>query len=369
MEPVPWKGSIFTAIIAQNRPLNSKQMATDHTRNKMSVTIRDVAKKANVGVGTVSRVLNNSPAVRDETRRRVIAAIKELNYTPNPIARRLSTGETLTVGVVLPYLTMPSYIARLRGIQIILADTKYDLILFDIENPKQRDSFFKNLSLKSKVDGVLLISLPPDDEQAEVLSHSDVPVVLVDGYHPSICCVYPDDQKGGNIATKHLIDLGHKKIAFLSDYLSTPFHPSMSLRYQGYRETLEEEQIPFVPSYQIEGEFGRINAKSMAKKLLLQEDPPTAIVAASDTHAIGVIDAASELGIKVPEELSVIGYDNIRDAEYVNLTTIDQHLVESGMLGANMLLDLLSNHKSTTIRQEKLEVDLVIRSTTTYPPT
>ena len=184
---------------------------TDHTGSNMPVTIRDVAKKAQVGIGTVSRVLNNSPAVRDETRLRVISAIEELEYTPNPIARKLSTGQTLTIGVVLPYLTMPSFIARLRGVQSALAASKYDLILFDIENPSQRDNFFQNLSLKSKVDGVILISLPPSDEQAEALTQSHIPVVLIDGYHPNMSCVYPDDQRGGRIATRHMIELGHKE--------------------------------------------------------------------------------------------------------------------------------------------------------------
>ncbi|MCJ7700573.1 MAG: LacI family transcriptional regulator, partial [Anaerolineales bacterium] len=146
----------------------------------MPATIRDVARKANVGIGTVSRVLNDSPAVRDKTRQKVLTAIEALDYTPNPIARRLSTGQTLTIGVILPYLTLPSYIERLRGVQSTLADSKYDLVLFAIENPHQRDAYFQNLSLKSKVDGVLLISLPPDDEQARRFAQSRLPTVLID---------------------------------------------------------------------------------------------------------------------------------------------------------------------------------------------
>jgi DNA-binding LacI/PurR family transcriptional regulator len=334
----------------------------------MPATIRDVAKKAQVGIGTVSRVLNNSPSVRDETRLRVISAIEELDYTPNPIARRLSTGQSLTIGVGLPYLTMPSFIARLRGVQSVLADSMYDLVLFDIENPKQRDSFFHNLSLRSRVDGVLLISLPPDDDQADALSHLYIPVVLIDGYHPDLNCVYPDDKKGGRIATRHLIELGHRKIAFMSDFLTTPFHPSMYLRYQGYREVLQEENIPYLPKYQLEGERGRINARAMARNLLSQDDPPTAVVAASDTHAIGVMDAAQELGVRVPEELSVIGYDNIRDAEYMNLTTIDQHLEQSGIYGAQLLLELLDNHSRESCCKKILDVELVVRGTTHHPP-
>ena len=333
----------------------------------MPATIRDVAKKANVGVGTVSRVINDSPAVREETRLKVQAAIDELDYIPNPIARRLSTGQTLTIGVILPYLTMPSYIERLRGVQNTLADSEYDLVLFAIENPTQRDAYFQNLSLKSKVDGVLLISLPPNDEQAHHLASSNIPTVLVDAFHPELCCIYPDDIQGGRIATQHLIDLGHHRIAYLSDYLRTPFHPSMRLRYQGYRETLDEAGIAYNPDYQIEGERGRINARVMARKLLSLDTPPTAVFAASDSHAIGTMEAAAEMGCRVPEDLSVIGYDDIRDAEYVNLTTIDQHLEQSGGEGAKMLLELLANPRHHDRLEQTLAVDLVIRDTTAPP--
>ncbi len=333
----------------------------------MPATIRDVAKKANVGVGTVSRVINDSPAVREETRLKVLAAIDELDYIPNPIARGLSTGQTLTIGVILPYLTMPSYIERLRGVQNTLADSEYDLVLFAIENPTQRDAYFQNLSLKSKVDGVLLISLPPNDDQAHRLASSKIPTVLIDAFHPELCCIYPDDIEGGRIATQHLIDLGHRRIAFLSDFLQTPFHPSMRMRFQGYQETLSKADIPFNPAYKIEGERGRINARVMARELLSQDTPPTAVFAASDTQAIGTIEAAVEMGIHVPQDLSVIGYDDIRDAEYVNLTTINQHLDRSGVEGASMLLELLANPRHHTRREQIIQVNLVVRGTTAPP--
>ncbi|HBY07535.1 MAG TPA: hypothetical protein DEH22_07010 [Chloroflexi bacterium] len=199
----------------------------------MPATIRDVAKYANVGVGTVSRVLNNNPSVSDETRLKVLAAIKDLDYHPNPIARQLSTGRTLTIGVILPYLTMPSYVERLRGVQRALAGTEYDLILFSVESPAQRDAFFEDISRSPRADGILIISLPPEDQQARRLANSQVPVVLVDAYHPELCSVLIDDIQGGRMITEYLIQLGHQKIAFLGDYLETPFHPSMRYRMEG----------------------------------------------------------------------------------------------------------------------------------------
>jgi DNA-binding LacI/PurR family transcriptional regulator len=141
----------------------------------------------------------------------------------------------------------------------------------------------------------------------------------------------------------------------------------MQLRYQGYRETLEVADIPFDPKYQIEGDRGRIPAREMARKLLSLDDPPTAIFAASDTQAIGAIEAAVEMGIDVPQELSVVGYDDIRDAAYVELTTIDQHLVKSGVDGATMLFELLKEPQKSKPCQEILSVDLVVRGTTQPP--
>ena len=332
----------------------------------MPATIRDVAKRAKVGVGTVSRVLNHSPSVTDETRQKVLDAIKELDYRPNPIARQLSTGRTLTIGVILPHLTMPSYVERLRGVQRALADTEYDLVLFSVENPHQRDTFFDDFSRTSRVDGILIISLPPTDQQAERFASSHIPTVLVDAYHPDLCCIVSDDKEGGQKVTEYLIKLGHHKIAFLGDYLETPFHPSMRYRYQGYRESLDKAGIPFLEEYLVEGHNDRTTARQLARQLLSLDDPPTAIFAGCDTQAIGVLDTAHAMGIRVPEDLSLIGYDGIRDAEYLNLTTIEQHLFDSGIKGVQLLINELNRTRDAPCRTH-IPVDLVIRGTTAPP--
>ena len=329
----------------------------------MPPTIRDVAKHANVGIATVSRVLNDNPSVSDETRSAVLAAIEELDYTPNPIARQLSTGRTLTIGVVLPYLTLPSYVERLRGVQHALAETEYHMVLFSVGSPEERDAYFKDLSRNNLVDGILIISLPPNDAQAERFASTDIPTVLIDAYHPQVSSVLTDDVKGGKLATEFLADLGHTKIAFLSDVLDTPFHPSSRYRYQGYRHVLDQRNIPYHQDYLISGERGRANAHNMAQKLLTLTEPPSAIFAGNDTQAIGVLDAASELGITVPDELSVIGFDGIRDAEYTNLTTIDQHLFASGVEGVQVLLEALET-KFDVPKLVSLSLELVIRGTT-----
>ncbi len=335
-------------------------------KEKTSTTIRDVAKLANVSVGTVSRVINDDPAVSEKTRGKVKVAIDELDYIPNPIARQLSIGRTLTIGIIQPYITLPSYIERLHGVQDVLADSEYDLVIFNVDNPAQRNAYFKDLSYKMRADGIIIVSLPPNDEQAEYFAKSRIPIVLIDAYHPKMYCVIADDVEGGRIATRHLVGLGHRKIAFLSDRLESPFHPSMRQRYSGYREVLEKSGIPYNPTYVIEGERGRTNAQMMAKQLLELDDPPTAIFAASDTHAFGVLDAAQSVGLSVPQQISVIGYDNISDSAYNKLTTIDQSLHDSGAKAAQVLLELLGNQIKPPAKQY-VALNLLLRKTTAPP--
>ena len=151
-----------------------------------SVTIRDVAKKAGVGVGTVSRVLNKSTAVSTATRQKVLAAIDDLNYTPSPLARRLSLGRTMTIGVIAPFFIRPSYIERLRGVEASLADSEYDFIIYNVETIERRDTCFRDLPRQERVDGLLLMTLPPTDEEVDRFQEADRPVVLIDSPHNRI---------------------------------------------------------------------------------------------------------------------------------------------------------------------------------------
>jgi DNA-binding LacI/PurR family transcriptional regulator len=329
-----------------------------------AATIRDVAKKANVGIATVSRVINKSPAVSEETRQKVLEAIAELDYTPNPMAQRLSLGRTLTIGVITPFLTLPSYTERLRGIQHAIADSEYDLVLFSVGNPNQKDIYFERLSRKSQVDGLLILSLSPDDNQARRFIESSLPIVLIDTEHESMCRIVVDNISGGRQATNHLIDLGHQKIAFISDQLDTPFNfTGMRDRYTGYRQALAEAGISFNPKYHVEGEVGGWEAFQKAKELLALDDRPTGIFAASDTYAISVIKAAQERDINVPEELSVIGFDGIRDAEYLGITTMKQPLYESGIEGVHLLFDAIDGECQPP-KLVQLPIRLTLRETT-----
>jgi len=329
-----------------------------------SVTIRDVAERAGVGVGTVSRVLNDHPSVRESTRQRVLQAIEELHYTPNPLARRLSLGKTLTIAVIVPFFTRPSFVERLRGIEYVLADSEYDLILFNVETTARRDEYFHTVPRRERIDGLLIISLSPRDAEVAHFLQAGVPTVLVDARHPQLNRVVIDDVNGGYMATQHLISLGHRRIGYVSDQLENPFNfVSSRDRYEGYRQALAEAGIRFRPDYHRQGPHGREKARTMALELLQLPEPPTAIFAASDTQAIGVLEACRDMGLRVPEDISVIGYDDIEVAEYLALTTIRQPLFASGVEGVELLLNSIAQ-TSDTSQQITLPVNLVVRATT-----
>ncbi len=331
------------------------------------VTIRDVAKRADVGVGTVSRVLNDHPSVREPTRQKVLKAIAELDYSPNLLARRLSLGKTLTIAVIIPFFTRPSSVGRLRGVEYAVADSEYDLILFNVETAARRDACFRDIPRQERVDGLLIISLSPRDDDVDRFLRAGVPTVLLDARHPRLSQTVTDDVAGGRLATQHLIDLGHHRIGYVSDPLENPFNfVSSRDRYEGYRQALDEADIPFRPEYHRQGEHGRKEARENALRLLSLPDPPTAIFAASDTQAIGVLEAAQETGLRVPEDLSIVGYDDIEVAEYLNLTTMRQPLFVSGVEGVELLLESIAAPPSSP-RRVILPFELVVRGTTAPP--
>jgi LacI family transcriptional regulator len=334
----------------------------------MTPTIYDVARHAGVGVGTVSRVLNDSPRVSEATRQKVLAAIEELDYHPSPIAQRLSLRKTFAIGVIAPFVTRPAFVGRLRGVEAALTESEYDLVLYNVETTDKRDACFRELPTSQRFDGLLIIALPPTDEDVAHFHQAGIPVVLIDAYHPALSCVVIDDVKGGYMATQHLIELGHTHIAYISDPLESPFRFTSSLhRYQGYREALDEAGIPFRPEYHRWAEHGEEQARDMARHLLELADPPTAIFAASDTQAMGVIQAARDADLRIPEALSVIGYDDIQAAKYMGLTTVHQLLFESGQRGVGLLLETLENPQTEPVH-EVLPIELILRGTTAPLP-
>ena len=351
--------------------------------NKKTHTILDIAKIAGVTPGTVSRALNDSPLVNERTRERILQIAEDLNYTPNQVARRLSMGKTFAIGVIVPFFTRPSISERLSGVVSILSNSPYDLVIHNIENTKQRTIGFQDMLLKSRIDGALIISMPVLDEDIDYLRETNIPIVFIDRKHPGLGdfdSIYSDDIAGGYKATKHLLDLGHRKIGFIGDITEiytkpangsdkelNPFQFTSSKdRYKGYLKALGEADIPPNPNYFAEDNHGHIEAKSMAIKMLRLPDPPTAIFAASDTQAFGVIQAAREMELYVPTDLSIVGFDDVQAAEFMELTTIRQMLYRSGQQGVKKLLERMSGSNSRS-HQINIPNEIIIRKTTAPP--
>ena len=332
------------------------------------VTIADVAAHAGVGAGTVSRVLNDSPRVSERTRRRVLDAIELLDYRPNPLARGLSRGRCQTLGVVVPFFTHASAVERLRGVAAALDGSRYDLVLFNVESPIHRDEHFATLTRRDRADGLLIMSLPPPPGSLRRLAEAGVPLVLLDARGDGVPAVVTDDVDGGRLATEHLLDLGHERIAFIGDEPDNAlgFTAGRS-REEGYRRTMEQAGLPIPPDFVRHGPHVRSVARQLAEELLSGHDRPTAVFTSSDTQALGVLEAARAAGLDVPGDISVVGFDDVEVSGYVGLTTVRQPLFESGRLGARVLLDALDDGHLPEACEHWLTLELVERSTTAPP--
>jgi LacI family transcriptional regulator len=304
-------------------------------------TIRDVAQRAGVSLATVSRALNGSPLVNEETKQRVVAAAGELDFAPSLSARRLSLGKTQTITVVTSFLTRPQAAERLRGIDAALTDSEFDLVIYNVETVEKRNQYFQTLPLRQRTDGLLVVSLPPPADVVPRLERADIPIVFVDAHENTsgLPRVLGDDEAGGKLATEHLLGLGHRRVGFIGDEFANPFGFTSSRdRHAGYSRALAEAGLAPASADVSLGAHGRYEARDLSARMLGRHDRPTAIFAASDTQALGVLAAAQDLGLHVPDDLSVIGYDDIEACDFVGLTTVRQHLFESGRQGAELLL-------------------------------
>jgi DNA-binding LacI/PurR family transcriptional regulator len=333
------------------------------TAPRRPATIRDVARHAGVSVATVSRVLNDIPVVRTEMRDRVREAIADLGYRPSSMARSLSLGRSQAIGVLAPFFTTPSVVERLRGVSQRAGQRGYGLMLFDVETPEQRAGAVRDFARPGRLDGLLVISLPLLDAEVEALERDGLPVVMVDVGHPRVPHVVIDDAHGGELATEHLLARGHRRIGFVGDLDRNPFgFTSSEQRRVGYRRALRRTGVEAAPELEAHGRHGREEARDLARGLLDRDDRPTAIFASSDTQAIGVLEAAHALGLRVPEDVAVIGFDDIEIAEPLGLSTVRQPLRQSGACGADILLAVIAGAPARPAELDALTV--VARRTT-----
>jgi DNA-binding LacI/PurR family transcriptional regulator len=271
------------------------------------------------------------------------------------------------IGVVLPFLTEASPIERVRGVVTALASSPYDLALYDVESADRQQRAFRLLADAHRTDGLLVVSLIPPDDEVRRLRSEAIPCVLIDARHDGLPSVVIDDVAGGELATQYLLELGHRRIAFIGHKPADPFRFRSSRdRTTGYERAFASAGVPIRPEYVREGTQSRHVARNIADELLRLPEPPTAVFAASDVQALGVLEAARALKIDVPEQLSVIGFDDIEIASYAGLTTIRQPLFESGRRGAELLVQALAGQPAP-VRVETLPLELVVRGTTRSP--
>ena len=335
------------------------------------VTIADVAVDAGVGVGTVSRVLNGSEQVRESTLRAVLDSIDRLGYRPSHAAAALVRGTPRTVALIVAHLTRPSTVVRVASALAVLEEQGYDAIVYNVDSPLERDRHLEALLPTHRADGVLAVCLPLSRDQLDQFARAGVALAGVDAVNPRVPQTVIDDVAGGRLATSHLITLGHRRIGFVGDM---PFSrppaglgfTSSANRLRGYKQALAAAGIRVEPGLIRRGPHDAATAAEHAAQLLKSPDPPSAIFAASDTQAIGVLAAADRLGVTIPERLSVVGFDDIESAAFLDLSTVRQPLAVSGAEGARRLCALLRGERVRPRRQE-LPIELMARGSSAEP--
>jgi len=323
----------------------------------MVATIVDVAKLAGVSIGTVSNVINNKVKVSLDKTERVLDAIEKLNFQPSISARALKKKKTNSIALLIPEIARPFYNMLIEGIERATSENGYDLILYrTFRDPIMETKFLKLLGEK-KVDGVILVSIVIDDKALDVVINNKYPVVLLEK-HEMISSVYIDNRKAAFKAVEYLIELGHRKIIFING--STKTVPGM-MRFQGYIEALSKYSLPFDNNLYFEGEFEVEDGRDAIIKIL-SEHEATAVFAGSDTIAIGVIKGLESLGLSVPEDISLVGFDDIWMASMIipSLTTIKQPIFEMGYEAVEMLVDIINNGEKMMTGKE-FETELIIR--------
>lgn len=327
-------------------------------------TITDVAKKAGVSTTTVSHVINKTRYVSKELVDRVNAVIEELNYQPSSLARSLRTRSSGTIGIVIPDNTNPFFAEVVRGIEGFCYEQGYSVFLCNSDGRPDKEYHYLQLLIEKNVDGLVLVSSGDDQDSQELLAKAETPCVIIDREVELVRAdsVLIDNHLGGYMATTHLVELGHRSIGCITG--PSQVTPSWQRR-QGYTQALVDNGIEVDESLVIPGDFKSASGYDGLFHLMKRKSVPTAVFVCNDIMAIGAMAAAREMAIDVPEELSIVGFDNIALASWVvpQLTTIAQPKRELGETGAELLLKRIKKENSQN-SAIVLRPNLVVRQST-----
>jgi DNA-binding LacI/PurR family transcriptional regulator len=329
---------------------------------KKRVTIYDIARMSGVTTATVSRVINAKPGISRPTRDRVIAIMRKAHYFPSPAASALRKKTTREIGILSPFFIGDFFLKLFESLHRQLKD--FDLILYNAQTPVHRREVIGRIVAEEKLCALIVASTPILLEEELSVSSLRIPVIMVEARHPSYSSVDYDHQIGAMKAVSHLVELGHRDIAIVGGKPETRLYsPIGKERLKGYRMALSMAGIPQREEYIVHGEWTSADASARAHELLSRKSPPTAIFATSDIQAAGVLMAARAAGVRVPEDLSVVGYDNLPIAEFLSLTTMWQHHDQLARNAAHLLLEELR----TGVRARErvvLQPELIVRAST-----
>lgn len=333
-------------------------------------TISDVARTAGVSVATVSRALRGLDRVSPTTRERVLKVAAELHYVASPTATSLASGRTKVIGVVAPFLSRWFFATLISAIDKALRDRGHHVLLFDLED----DSFDRRMRLSQgmlwkRVDGIITLNIPIDAGELALLDRLGLPLVAIGNPVPGRPCVRIDDARAMRLATEHVIDLGHSDIAYVGAVPSSAAHiQTPQDRLTAFCATLEEHGLTSPAGWVLDSEWTADSAAQDAELLLSSDTRPTAVVAASDEMAIGVMATARRLGLRVPEDLSVVGIDDYLLSRVLGLTTVRQDVAALGRRAGEILMRQLAGQPAPAEGDLLLPTELVVRTSTGVPP-
>ncbi|WP_249963507.1 HTH-type transcriptional repressor PurR [Histophilus somni] len=325
-------------------------------------TIKDVAKMAGVSTTTVSHVINKTRFVAKETEQQVLQAIKNLNYSPSAVARSLKVNTTKSIGMIVTTCETPYFAEIIHSVEELCYRQGYSLFLCNTQNNPEKIKNHLDMLAKKRVDGLLVMCAEYTQNSLDLLAaFKDLPMVVMDWgpFNENTDLIQDNSFSGGYIATKYLIDNGHKDIAIISGELTKT---TAITRYQGFEKAMQEANLTINPDWIMEGFFEPEDGYECMNKILVQDKLPTAVFCCNDVMALGAVSAIGEKGLKVPDDISVIGYDNIHASRFFSppLTTIHQSKSRLGVQAINLLFKRISEKGK---EHEIIEIypELVIR--------
>ena len=326
-------------------------------------TIYDVAQNAGVSISTVSRVLNAPELVTETTRVNVLAAIDSLGFVPKAEARARALRSSGRVGVITPFFTSPSFVQRLRGVASVLTESNYELVIFTVDTYERLQQYLETIPLTHNLDGLILISVRIDNGIAQRMNQHHLETVLIEYPVTDINCIEIDNEHGGRMAGEYLLERGYRKFAFVGE-TNFPLYGinPINSRLTGFRAVLSNAEIPFGDESIWETPFHVDATRYVALEKLKRAEFPLAIFSGTDLQAIGVLKAARQMGLRVPEDVAILGFDDLDIAEYMGLSTIRQPLDESGRVAAELLFSRLLN-PNRPIQHIRLPLTVVKRET------